>query len=56
MERWNSFSEEDQGIIFIDDPDKAAFQEYAKWSYQNESQNVSGDWDWDFYDKIQALQ
>ncbi|MBU8913510.1 MAG: TRAP transporter substrate-binding protein DctP [Spirochaetales bacterium] len=47
---------EEQGIIFIDDPDKAAFQEYAKWSYQNESQNVSGDWDWDFYDRIQALQ
>jgi len=47
---------ESQGIIFIDDPDKKAFQEYAKWSYQNESQNVSGDWDWDFYDKIQSLQ
>ena len=47
---------EDQGIIFIDDPDKAAFQEYAKWSYQNESANVSGDWDWDFYDMIQSLQ
>ncbi len=47
---------ESQGIIFIDDPDKKAFQEYAKWSYQNESQNVSSEWDWDFYDKIQSLQ
>jgi tripartite ATP-independent transporter DctP family solute receptor len=47
---------EDQGIIFIDDPDKDALIEYAKWSYQNESQNVSKNWDWDFYDKIQSLR
>ena len=47
---------EEQGIIFIDDPDKDAFIEYAKWSYQNESQNVSKNWDWDFYDKIQSLR
>ena len=47
---------EEQGIIFIDDPDKDAFSEYARWSYQNESKNVSKGWDWDFYDKIQALR
>lgn len=47
---------EDEGIIFIDDPDKDAFIEYARWSYQNESQNVSANWDWDFYDQIQALR
>lgn len=47
---------ESQGTIFIDDPDKDAFIEYAKWSYQNESQNVSKNWDWDFYEKIQALR
>lgn len=47
---------EDQGIVFIDDPDKEAFIEYAKWSYQNESTNVSQNWDWDFYEKIQSLR
>jgi tripartite ATP-independent transporter DctP family solute receptor len=47
---------EENGIIFIDDPDKEAFADYAKWSYQNESQDVSKDWDWSFYDKIQALR
>jgi hypothetical protein len=47
---------EEEGIVFIDDPDKDAFIEYAKWSYQNESQNVSKNWDWDFYDRIQALR
>jgi TRAP-type C4-dicarboxylate transport system substrate-binding protein len=45
---------EEQGTIFIDDPDKEAFMEYAKWSYQNESQDVSKDWDWDFYELIQS--
>jgi TRAP-type C4-dicarboxylate transport system substrate-binding protein len=50
-----SFMEE-QGIIFVDDPDKDAFIEYAKNSYQTESQNVSSGWDWNFYDKIQALR
>jgi tripartite ATP-independent transporter DctP family solute receptor len=47
---------EEQGIIFIEDPDKDAFIEYAKWSYQNESKNVSANWDWSFYDRIQALR
>lgn len=47
---------EEQGIVFIEDPDKDAFIEYAKWSYQNESQEVSSGWDWDFYDQIQALR
>jgi tripartite ATP-independent transporter DctP family solute receptor len=47
---------EAEGTIFIDDPDKDAFIEYAKWSYQNESKDVSADWDWDFYDRIQALR
>jgi glycine/D-amino acid oxidase-like deaminating enzyme len=44
----------EQGLIVIEDPDKAAFAEYAKWSYQNESQDVSKDWDMDLYEKIQA--
>ena len=45
---------EDNGIIFVEDVDKDAFIEYAKWSYQNESKNVSAKWDWDFYDLIQS--
>jgi len=41
-------------LIVIEDPDKAAFAEYAKWSYQNESEDISKDWDMDLYEKIQA--
>jgi tripartite ATP-independent transporter DctP family solute receptor len=47
---------EEQGIVFIDDPVKDAFIEYAKWSYQNESPKVSEQWDWGFYEQIQALK
>ena len=43
-----------EGLIVIEDPDKEAFAEYAKWSYQNESKDVSKDWDMDLYEKIQA--
>ncbi|GAI95733.1 unnamed protein product [marine sediment metagenome] len=43
-----------EGLIVIEDPDKAAFAEYAKWSYQNESEDISKDWDMDLYEKIQA--
>jgi len=46
----------DQGMIIIEDPDRAAFAEYAKNSYQTESKEVSKDWDWDLYSKIQALR
>jgi len=46
----------EQGMIIIEDPDKEAFAEYAKWSYQNESKDVSKDWDWDLYEEIQALK
>jgi tripartite ATP-independent transporter DctP family solute receptor len=45
-----------QGMIIIEDPDKKAFAEYAKNSYQTESKDVSKDWDWTLYDKIQALK
>jgi tripartite ATP-independent transporter DctP family solute receptor len=44
----------DKGCKIIEDPDISAFQKYAKWSYQNESQDVSKSWDWALYDKIQA--
>jgi tripartite ATP-independent transporter DctP family solute receptor len=46
----------DQGMIIIENPDKEAFAEYAKWSYQNESKDVSKDWDWDLYEEIQKLK
>ncbi len=44
------------GIIIIDDPDKEAFQKYARWSYENESPNISKTFDWDLYDRIQAAK
>jgi TRAP-type transport system periplasmic protein len=47
---------ESKGTIFIDDPDKEAFQQYARWSYANESKDISKDWDWDLYDRIQEIQ
>ena len=40
----------------IEDPDREAFAEYAKNSYQTESKEVSKDWDWELYDKIQAMK
>lgn len=43
-----------EGLIVIEDPDKEAFAEYAKWSYENESKDISKDWDMDLYEKIQA--
>jgi tripartite ATP-independent transporter DctP family solute receptor len=46
----------EQGLIVIEDPDRAAFAEYARKSYQTESKEVSKDWNWELYDKIQALR
>jgi tripartite ATP-independent transporter DctP family solute receptor len=46
----------DQGMIIIDDPDKEAFAAYAKNSYMTESKDISKDWDWDLYDKVQAAK
>jgi tripartite ATP-independent transporter DctP family solute receptor len=45
-----------QGMIIIEDPDREAFAEYAKNSYQTESKELSKYWDWDLYDRIQALK
>ncbi len=47
---------ESQGTIFITDPDKEAFQEYARWSYEVESPAISSAFDWDLYDKIQDMR
>ena len=45
-----------EGLIIIEDPDREAFQKYAKKSYQTESKEISKDWDWKLYDKIQAVK
>jgi tripartite ATP-independent transporter DctP family solute receptor len=44
----------DEGMIVIEDPDKEAFAEYAQWSYLNESEEISQDWDMELYERIQA--
>ncbi len=44
-----------EGMIIIDDPDVKAFAEYAKNSYMTESKDISKDWDWDLYEKVQAM-
>ena len=45
-----------EGLTVIEDPDLEAFAEYAKWSYQNESPEVSSALDWELYDRIQAAK
>lgn len=44
------------GIEFVEDPDKDAFQQYARWSYENESKEISKTFDWELYDRIQAVK
>jgi tripartite ATP-independent transporter DctP family solute receptor len=45
-----------EGMIVIEDPDRAAFADYAKNSYLTESKEISKDWDMGLYDKIQAMK
>jgi tripartite ATP-independent transporter DctP family solute receptor len=45
-----------KGMTIIENPDREAFQKYAKKSYQTESKAISKDWDWDLYDKIQTMK
>lgn len=45
-----------EGLIVIEDPDKEAFAEYAQWSYQNESQDISQDWDMELFQRIQEAK
>ncbi len=45
-----------QGMIIIEDVDKAAFQEYAKNSYINDSPDISASWDMDLYNEIQSYK
>lgn len=45
-----------EGLTVIEDPDKEAFADYARWSYQNESPDISEPWDWDLYDRIQDMK
>jgi TRAP-type transport system periplasmic protein len=44
-----------EGMIIIEDPDVAAFAEYAKNSYMTDSKDISADWDWDLYEKVQGM-
>jgi len=45
-----------EGMIIIEDPDKAAFAAYAKNSYLTESKDISKNWDMVLYEEIQALK
>ncbi len=45
-----------KGLIIIEDPDKDAFQKYAKNSYLTESKDISKDWDLKLYEEIQAAK
>ena len=45
-----------KGLVIIDDPDKGAFQKYAKNSYLTESKDISKEWDLDLYEKIQQAK
>lgn len=47
---------ESKGIVFIDNPDKDAFQKYAKNSYLTESKEISKDWDLKLYERIQGAK
>lgn len=44
-----------EGMIVIEDPDVQAFADYAKNSYMTDSKEISEDWDWDLYEKVQAV-
>jgi tripartite ATP-independent transporter DctP family solute receptor len=46
----------DKGLTIIEDPDRDAFQKFAKNSYKNVSKEISKDWNWDLYEKIQAMK
>jgi len=41
-------------MIIIEDPDIQAFADFAKKSYMTDSKDISKDWDWDLYEKVQA--
>lgn len=44
-----------EGMTIIEDPDIAAFAEYAQNSYKTESKEISADWDWDLYAQVQDM-
>jgi tripartite ATP-independent transporter DctP family solute receptor len=44
-----------EGLVVIEDPDKAAFMEYARNSYLTESTEISSKWDLELYGQIQAM-
>lgn len=46
----------EQGLIVIENPDRAAFAAYAKNSYLTESKEISKAWDLDLYEEIQKIK
>ena len=46
----------DEGLIIIEDPDKAAFAAYAKNSYLTESKDISKYWNMTLYNEVQAMK
>ncbi len=44
-----------EGMVVIEDPDVPAFVEYAKNSYMVDSPEISAEWDWDLYEKVQNM-
>lgn len=46
----------EQGLMVIENPDRAAFAAYAKNSYLTESKDLSKDWDMALYDEVQKIK
>jgi TRAP-type C4-dicarboxylate transport system substrate-binding protein len=46
----------EQGLIVIENPDKAAFAAYAKNFYLTEGKDISKDWDMALYEEIQKIK
>jgi tripartite ATP-independent transporter DctP family solute receptor len=45
-----------QGLVVIENPDKAAFAAYAKNSYLTESKDISKNWNMELYEEIQKIK
>jgi TRAP-type transport system periplasmic protein len=45
-----------EGLIVVENPDRAAFAKYAKNSYLTESKEESKSWDLKLYDEIQKIK
>ncbi len=45
-----------EGLVVVENPDRAAFAAYAKNSYLTESKDISKAWDMDLYEEIQKIR